>query len=53
MKRNMHEIYLTDFPFIVPFGEPDLAIARKGTHNYSPSPSAGDTVNIWEWWYLF
>ncbi len=47
---QIHEIYLTEFPFIVLFGAPDLSIVRKGTHNYSPSPIAGDTINIWEWW---
>jgi peptide/nickel transport system substrate-binding protein len=47
---QIHDIYLTDFPFIVLFGWLDLSIVRKGTHNYSPSPLAGETVNIWEWW---
>ncbi len=47
---QIHEIYLTDFPFIVLFGSPDIAMVRKGTHNYQISPVAGETVNIWEWW---
>jgi peptide/nickel transport system substrate-binding protein len=47
---QIHDIYLTDFPFIVLFGWLDLSIVRNGTHNYSPSPIAGETVNIWEWW---
>jgi peptide/nickel transport system substrate-binding protein len=47
---QIHDIYLTDFPFIVLFGWLDLSIVRKGTHNYSPSPAAGETVNVWEWW---
>jgi peptide/nickel transport system substrate-binding protein len=47
---QIHEIYLTDFPFIVLFGSQELAMVRKGTHNYLPSPIAYETVNIWEWW---
>jgi peptide/nickel transport system substrate-binding protein len=47
---QIHQIYLTDFPFITLFSPLDLAIVRKGTHNYQPSPIAGETVNIWEWW---
>jgi peptide/nickel transport system substrate-binding protein len=47
---GIHNIDLTDLPFIVLYSTTDLAIARKGTHNYLPSPIAGSTVNIWEWW---
>jgi peptide/nickel transport system substrate-binding protein len=47
---QIHEIYLTDFPFIVLFGTPDLAMVHKGTHNYSSNPIAGEMINIWEWW---
>jgi len=46
---QIHEIYLTDFPFITLYGAPDLSIARKGTHNYLPGPF-GDAYNIGEWW---
>ena len=48
--RLIHQVYLTEFPFIVLFSLLDLSIVRKGTHNYQPSPIVGDTVNIWEWW---
>jgi peptide/nickel transport system substrate-binding protein len=48
---EIHRIYLTEFPFIVLFGMPDLAIVHKGTHNYQPGPlGASETINIWEWW---
>jgi peptide/nickel transport system substrate-binding protein len=47
---QIHQIYLTDFPFITLFSPNDLAIVRKGTHNYQPSPIEGETINIWEWW---
>jgi len=48
--EQMHQIYLTDLPFITLFSPLDLAMVRKGTHNYQPSPIAGETVNIWQWW---
>jgi ABC-type transport system substrate-binding protein/serine/threonine protein kinase len=50
---QIHEIYLTDFPFIVLYGSQSfgsVGLARKGTHNYQPSPIEGETINIWEWW---
>ncbi len=48
---QIHHIYLTDFPFITLFSQTDIAIVRKGTHNYQLSPFVGDsTVNIWQWW---
>ena len=47
---QIHQIYLTQFPFIVLYSPTDLSILRKGTHNYLPSAFAADTVNIWEWW---
>jgi peptide/nickel transport system substrate-binding protein len=48
--EQIHHIYLTDFPFITLYFPLDVAVVRKGTHNYQPSPYAGETVNIWEWW---
>jgi len=47
---QIHHIYLTDFPFIALYFPLHVAVVRKGTHNYQPSPVAGETVNIWEWW---
>jgi len=47
---QIHHIYLTDFPFIALYFPLDVAVVRKGTHNYQPSPAAGETINIWEWW---
>ena len=48
---QIHQIYLTDFPFITLFSQTIIAIVRKGTHNFQLSPFVGDsTVNIWEWW---
>ena len=48
--HQIHQIYLTELPFIALYSPIDLSIVRKGTHNYLPSTIAGDTVNIWEWW---
>jgi ABC-type transport system substrate-binding protein len=47
---QIHQIYLTDFPFITLFGAPAIALVRKGTHNYQMSDVEGGTINIWEWW---
>jgi peptide/nickel transport system substrate-binding protein len=47
---QIHQIYLTEFPFITLFSPLDLAMVRKGTHNYQLSPISGETINIWEWW---
>jgi peptide/nickel transport system substrate-binding protein len=47
---QIHHIYLADFPFIPLYFPLDVAVVRKGMHNYQPSPFIGETVNIWEWW---
>jgi ABC-type transport system substrate-binding protein/tRNA A-37 threonylcarbamoyl transferase component Bud32 len=47
---QIHGIYLTQFPFIVLYGAPGLAIVHKGTHNYQISDYQGETINIWQWW---
>jgi peptide/nickel transport system substrate-binding protein len=48
--NQIHQLYLTEFPFIALYSPLYLAMVRKGTHNYQPSPIEGDPVNIWEWW---
>jgi ABC-type transport system substrate-binding protein len=48
--NQIHQVYLTQFPFIVLYSETDIAIVSKGTHNYQISPLEGETDNIWEWW---
>jgi ABC-type transport system substrate-binding protein/tRNA A-37 threonylcarbamoyl transferase component Bud32 len=47
---QIHQFYLAKLPFIVLYSTLNLAMVRKGTHNYQPSPIANDTVNIWQWW---
>lgn len=49
--NKLHEIYLTDFPFVILYSPPDIAVAKNTVHNYMPGPmGASETVNIWEWW---
>ena len=48
---GINQLEVTDFPFIVEFGAPDLAVYKKGTHDYLPSAvGIGSTENIWLWW---
>ena len=49
--NQIHQIYLTDFPFITLYSPLDMSMVKKGTHNYLPAPEGAlETVNIWEWW---
>jgi peptide/nickel transport system substrate-binding protein len=48
--RQIHKLYLTEFPFITLYSTLDTYLVHKGTHNYSPSPIEGETINIWQWW---
>jgi peptide/nickel transport system substrate-binding protein len=48
---SINQLLVTDYPFIIEFGAPDLAVSKKGTHNYVPSAvGIGETQNIWTWW---
>ena len=48
---QLHQIYLTDFPFVTLYAPTDLAVTKNNTYNYLPGPgSAAETVNIWTWW---
>jgi len=48
---QIHQIYLTDFPFVVLYSPTDIAIHKKNLHNYDPAPEgASETINIWQWW---
>jgi peptide/nickel transport system substrate-binding protein len=49
--NQIHQIYLTDFPFITLYSPLDIAMVKKNTHNYAPGPTgASETVNNGEWW---
>jgi peptide/nickel transport system substrate-binding protein len=47
---QIHQLYLTDFPFIVLYSPPRIALVRKDTHNYQLSPLGIEDVNVWQWW---
>jgi peptide/nickel transport system substrate-binding protein len=48
--EQIHLIYYTDIPVIFLFDEVDLYMARKGTHNFQPSPEFITDENIAQWW---
>jgi peptide/nickel transport system substrate-binding protein len=49
--NQLHQIYLTDFPFIVLYSPADPALVKNTAHNYLPGPmGASETVNVWKWW---
>ncbi len=49
--NQIHQIYLTEVPFITEYNLLDVEIAKKGTNNYKPGPfGASETVNVWDWW---
>jgi peptide/nickel transport system substrate-binding protein len=48
---GINQLEVTDVPWIVEFSSPNLAVYKKGTHNYVPSAvGVGSTENIWLWW---
>ena len=47
--RQIHRVYLTQYPFIVLYSPVFFELVRKGTHNYQPGPVT-ETYNIAEWW---
>jgi peptide/nickel transport system substrate-binding protein len=49
--RQLHEFYLTQFPFITLYSLlGSFAMVGKGTHNYQISPFFDEFNDIWEWW---
>jgi peptide/nickel transport system substrate-binding protein len=48
---QIHQIYLTDFPFITLYSPVDLAMHKKLVHNYMPGPEGALEDNmVWLWW---
>jgi peptide/nickel transport system substrate-binding protein len=48
--NQIHQIYLTDFPFIILYGVSDLAVAKNTVQGYAPGPyAASESVGIWNW----
>jgi peptide/nickel transport system substrate-binding protein len=49
--NQIHQIYLTDFPFVVLYSPVDISMHKLTVHNYNPGPEgASEFVNVWEWW---
>ena len=49
--NQIHQIYLTEFPFITLYAPTDIAMNKITTHNYVPGPEgASETVGVWNWW---
>lgn len=47
----IHQIYLTDFPFITLYSPVDLAMHKKNVQNYMPGPEGAAEDNmVWLWW---
>ena len=47
---QIHQIYLTQFPFITLYSPSDLYDRAQGDAQLPAQSFAGETVNIWEWW---
>lgn len=48
---QIHNLELTDIPFVVLYSPLDQGISKLTTHNYAPGPEgASETVNVWQWW---
>jgi peptide/nickel transport system substrate-binding protein len=48
--KQLHQIYLTELPFITLYSPLGITLVHKGTHNYQPNPFEGEGINVWEWW---
>ncbi|HVU67507.1 MAG TPA: peptide ABC transporter substrate-binding protein [Ktedonobacteraceae bacterium] len=49
--NQIHQIELTDFPFVTLYSPTDISMQKLTGHNYNPGPmGASETVGIWEWW---
>jgi len=49
--NQIHQIYLTDFPFATLYSPTDISMHKLSVHNYNPAPEgASETINIWSWW---
>src|SRR5579883_2545604 len=49
--NQIHQIYLTQFPFVTLYSPLDIAMHKVVAHNYNPGPEgASETVGVWNWW---
>lgn len=48
--NQIHQIYLTQYPFVTLYGPLDIAMVKKGTSGYAPGPmGASETIDVWNW----
>lgn len=49
--NQIHQIYLTDFPFVTLYAPEDLGIVKNVGHNYIiGDEGASETANVWNWY---
>jgi peptide/nickel transport system substrate-binding protein len=49
--NQIHQIYLTQFPFVTLYAPVDIAVVKNTGHNYQiGSEGASETVNVMNWW---
>ena len=49
--NQIHQIYLTEFPFVTLYAPVDIAINKNTTHNYTiGAEGSSETVNVMNWW---
>jgi peptide/nickel transport system substrate-binding protein len=49
--NQIHQIYLTDFPFVTEYAPIDISVVKNTAHNYLiGSEGASETVNVMNWW---
>jgi peptide/nickel transport system substrate-binding protein len=48
---QIHQIYLTQFPFATLYSPTDIAMVKNGANGYGPGPEgASETIGVWNWW---
>ncbi len=49
--NSIHQIYLTQFPFVTLYSPVDIAMSKNVVHNYTPGPNGAQEDNeVWLWW---
>ncbi len=49
--NQIHQLELTEFPFVILYSPLDLAVAKTTAHNYGPGPEgASETIGVQNWW---
>lgn len=49
--NQIHQVYLTDYPFVTLYSPVDMAVVKNNAHNYLPNPGGpAETGTVWTWW---